>query len=131
MSDGLGRDDDFEYGRPRYQEAPGPVAGRPRRLEHGPNGERGDEVAKTAPSAVVAIVVAALGWLLPVLGGVIAIRRGNAALRVIEAAGGELDGVPLAVWARRLGWFYVVAWSVFLFYVLGGDLFGLSKAFLP
>jgi hypothetical protein len=59
---------------------------------------------------------AAIGWMLPIFGGLIAIRRARAAFREIEAAGGELDGIPLAVWARRLGWAYVVIWSVVLFY---------------
>lgn len=74
-------------------------------------------VAKTAPSAVAAMAFAAIGWMLPVFGGVIAIRRAKAALREIAAADGELDGLPLAVWARRLGWVYVVVWSAVLFYL--------------
>jgi hypothetical protein len=60
---------------------------------------------------------AAIGWALPLVGGLIAIRRAKAALRDIAAAGGDLDGVPLAVWARRLGWCYVVVWSGVLLYL--------------
>jgi hypothetical protein len=117
---------DHELGRPRYQAAPGeraggggPVSGRPG--GSGPqsagSGSGSGAVAKTAPSAVAAMAFAAVGWALPVLGGLIAIRRAKAALREIAAADGELDGVPLAVWARRLGWSYVVVWSVVLFYL--------------
>jgi hypothetical protein len=101
----MGSDGDFEYGRPRYQPAPGPGAGEPRRLGDGPGGpgRAGEEVGRTAPGAVA----------------------------VIEAAGGALDGASLAVWAKRLGWSSVVIWSAYLFIALGGYLFGLSKAFLP
>jgi hypothetical protein len=74
-------------------------------------------VNKTAPSAVAAMAFAAIGWALPVFGGLIAIRRAKAALREIAAADGELDGLPLAIWARRLGWCYVVVWSVVLLYL--------------
>ena len=127
---------DYELGRPRYQAAPGEQAaggrigppgagagvggGTGRGVPPGPLGgaQAGQQaVAKTAPSAVAAMAFAAIGWMLPIFGGVIAIRRAKAALREIEAAGGELDGVPLAVWARRLGWVYVVVWSVALFYL--------------
>jgi len=66
------------------------------------------------------MLVAAIGWIVPILGGVAAIRRGNAAVRAIESAGGALDGLGLALWARRLGWGYVVVWSGLLFYWLGG-----------
>lgn len=114
-----------ELGRPRYQ-APGeqgaggrigpPGTGTPPGAQGGgPGGPQ--VVAKTAPSAVAAMAFAAIGWMLPIFGGVIAIRRARAALREIEAADGELDGVPLAVWARRLGWVYVVVWSAVLFYL--------------
>ena len=127
----MGSDGDFEYGRPRYQQAPGPAAGQPRRLGDGSDpGPAGPAVGRTAPGAVFALMVAAVGWLVPILGGVIAIRRGTAALNVIEAAGGALDGAPLAVWARRLGWFYVVAWSLLLFWWFGGVLFQLAYSFL-
>jgi hypothetical protein len=133
---------DYELGRPRYQGAPGeqaaggrigpPGAGtgagagasadRGAGVRPGPLGgaqaQAGQQtVAKTAPSAVAAMAFAAIGWMLPVFGGVIAIRRAKAALREIEAADGELDGLPLAVWARRLGWVYVVVWSAVLFYL--------------
>ncbi len=100
---------DYELGRPRYQ------AG-----ERGGGQEQAGSpppVRKTAPSAIAAMAFAAVGWLLPVFGGVVAIRRARTAMREIEAADGALDGVPLAVWARRLGWIYVVVWSVVLFYL--------------
>jgi hypothetical protein len=74
---------------------------------------------------------AAIGWMLPVFGGVIAIRRAKAALRQIEAADGELDGVPLAVWARRLGWVYVVVWSVVLFYLALQLYVGITNMIVP
>jgi len=128
---------DHELGRPRYQPGAGerPIPGLPGRpggagglgpgsgRGGGASGGRGGPKAapgavnKTAPSAVAAMAFAAVGWVLPVFGGVIAIRRAKAALREIAAADGELDGVPLAVWARRLGWCYVVVWSVVLFYL--------------
>lgn len=119
---------DYELGRPRYQAGSGeqaaggkagpagPGPGAPHRPLGGAQGG-GPTVVKTAPSAVAAMAFAAIGWLLPVFGGLIAIRRARAALREIEASDGELDGVPLAVWARRLGWIYVVVWSVVLFYL--------------
>lgn len=130
---------DYELGRPRYQAAPGEQGAGGRIGPPGtgtgagtgvPPGQRGGQggalggaqagqqvVAKTAPSAVAAMAFAAIGWMLPIFGGVIAIRRAKAAMREIEAADGELDGVPLAVWARRLGWVYVVLWSVVVFYL--------------
>jgi hypothetical protein len=113
---------DPELGRPRYQAGAGgrPTPGQaaPGGAGSGPNAAPGaGAVNKTAPSAVAAMAFAAVGWVLPVFGGVIAIRRAKAALREIAAADGELDGVPLAVWARRLGWLYVVVWSVVLFYL--------------
>lgn len=126
---------DYELGRPRYQAAPGEQGAGGRIGPPGagtgagagmPPGQRGGQagaqagqqaVAKTAPSAVAAMAFAAIGWMLPVFGGLIAIRRAKAAMREIEAADGELDGVPLAVWARRLGWLYVVIWSAVLFYL--------------
>jgi hypothetical protein len=74
-------------------------------------------VRKTAPAAVVAMAFAAVGWLLPVFGGLMAIRRARFAVHQIEAAGGELDGMPLAVWARRLGWLYVIGWTLGLLYL--------------
>lgn len=108
-----------ELGRPRYQPpaaggpaAPGGRGPAPFPAEQGPQA--------TANAAVGAIVIASVGWVLPVLGGVAAIRRGNAALRAIEASGGALDGLGLALWARRLGWAYVVVWSALLFLWLGG-----------
>lgn len=128
MSDGFGSDGEFEYGRPRYQDPSASAAGLPRRTGNGTGG--GDEVNRTAPGAIVALVLASVAWLLPVLGGIIVIRRATAALNVVEAAGGELDGAPLAVWARRLGWFYVLAWSLLLFYWFGGQLFQLVYRFL-
>jgi hypothetical protein len=108
-----------ELGRPRYQSpgATGPVAPGARGL--GPSSD-GEGPQATANAAVGAIIVAAIGWILPILGGVAAIRRGNAALRAIEASGGALDGLGLALWARRLGWAYVVVWSGLLFLWLGG-----------
>lgn len=110
-----------ELGRPRYQPpaAGGPVApGAPGARGLAPSAAGGPEA--TSNAAVGAIVIASLGWLLPILGGVAAIRRGNAALRAIDASGGALDGLGLALWARRLGWTYVVVWSGLLFYWLGG-----------
>jgi hypothetical protein len=108
-----------ELGRPRYQSQTGggPVAPGARALDSAA-GAGGPEA--TANAAVGAIIVASIGWILPVLGGVAAIRRGNAALRAIAASGGALDGLGLALWARRLGWAYVVVWSVLLFVWLGG-----------
>lgn len=109
-----------ELGRPRYQsQAPGgPVApGSPGSV--GSGGGSGPEA--TANAAVGAIIIASIGWILPILGGVAAIRRGNAALRTIAASGGALDGLGLALWARRLGWTYVVVWSALLFLWLGGQ----------
>lgn len=124
---------DYELGRPRYQAGPGeqgaggrvgpPGAGAP------PPGQ--ETVNKTAPAAVAAMAFAAIGWMLPVFGGVIAIRRAKAALRQIEAADGELDGVPLAVWARRLGWVYVVVWSVVLFYLALQLYVGITNMIVP
>jgi hypothetical protein len=118
---------DHELGRPRYEAAPGgrQAAGRPTHP-----GADGGAVPKTARTAVGALAFAAVGWMLPVIGGVIAIRRGNAALREIAAAGGELEGVPLAVWARRLGWCWVIVWSVLIFYYAGGPLIQLIYSFL-
>jgi hypothetical protein len=87
-------------------------------------------VPKTAPSAVAALAFAAIGWLLPICGGLIAIRRARAALREIAAADGELDGLPLAVWARRLGWCYVVVWSVVLFYLALQLYVGITNAII-
>lgn len=122
---------DYELGRPRYQAGSGEQAagGRigPPGTPPGPQGGQGGQggmqagqqvVAKTAPAAVAAMAFAAIGWMLPVFGGIIAIRRARAAVREIEAADGELDGMPLAVWARRLGWIYLVVWSVVLFYLV-------------
>lgn len=90
-----------------------------------------ETVNKTAPAAVAAMAFAAIGWMLPVFGGVIAIRRAKAALRQIEAADGELDGVPLAVWARRLGWVYVVVWSAVLFYLALQLYVGITNMIVP
>ena len=75
---------------------------------------------RTANAAVAAIVIASIGWIVPILGGVAAIRRGSAAVRAIESSGGALDGLGLALWARRLGWIYVVVWSGLLFLWFGG-----------
>jgi hypothetical protein len=128
----MGNEGDYEVGRPRYQGSgapreqgaggrgaqPGVIpggAGIPGRGGAAPSSDT--VVRKTAPAAVVAMAFAAVGWLLPVFGGVMAIRRARVALHQIEASGGELDGVPLAVWARRLGWVYVVGWSVALLYI--------------
>lgn len=121
---------DYELGRPRYQAGPGEQAAGGRVGAPGTGAGAGSRpgalggpqagqqvVAKTAPSAVAAMAFAAIGWMLPIFGGVIAIRRAKAALREIAAAEGELDGLPLAVWARRLGWVYVVVWSAVLFYL--------------
>jgi hypothetical protein len=122
----MSNEGDYEVGRPRYQSSGGPgEQARPGGFPgaagvRGPGaGEAasGAAVRKTAPAAVTAIAFAAVGWLLPVFGGLMAIRRARVALHQIEAAGGELDGVPLAVWARRLGWVYVVGWSVALIYI--------------
>ena len=117
---------DDELGRPRSQSPVGErVAGGrggqpgfpPGRGAQGAAGSADAAVRKTAPAAVMAMAFAAVGWMLPVFGGLIAIRRARVALHQIEASGGELDGVPLAVWARRLGWVYVVGWSVALLYI--------------
>jgi Trk-type K+ transport system membrane component len=106
-----------ELGRPRYRPpaGSGPLLPGQRPAPSGPEGPQ-----RTSNAAVTAIVIASIGWILPILGGVAAIRRGNAALRSIEASGGALDGLGLALWARRLGWFYVVAWSALLFMWFGG-----------
>jgi hypothetical protein len=107
-----------ELGRPRYR----PQAGEPplvpgqRGSVPGPGGPE-----RTSNAAVGAIVVASIGWVVPILGGVAAIRRANAALRSIQAAGGALDGLGLALWARRLGWAYVLVWSGLLFFWFGGQ----------
>lgn len=138
---------DYELGRPRYQAGPGeqgaggrvgpPGAGAPPPGQRGGPGRQGgaqagqETVNKTAPAAVAAMAFAAIGWMLPVFGGVIAIRRAKAALRQIEAADGELDGVPLAVWARRLGWVYVVVWSVVLFYLALQLYVGITNMIVP
>ncbi|HTJ66317.1 MAG TPA: hypothetical protein VL551_02195 [Actinospica sp.] len=108
-----------ELGRPKYrsQTGGGPLLPSQRQPSGGA-GQGGPE--RTANLAVVAIVIASVGWILPILGGVAAIRRGNAAVRAIESSGGALDGLGLALWARRLGWVYVVAWSVLLFLWFGG-----------
>lgn len=119
---------DHELGRPRYQSAPGERAvGRPPSAGPGPGGQA---VSRTARTAVGALAFAAVGWMLPIFGGVIAIRRGNAALREIAASGGELEGVPLAVWARRLGWCWVIVWSALVFYYAGGPAIQLVYSFL-
>src|SRR5436305_14970670 len=97
---------DYELGRPRYQGAPGEQAaggrigppgagtgagtGAGAGVRPGPLGgaqaQAGQQtVAKTAPSAVAAMAFAAIGWMLPIFGGVIAIRRAKAALREIAA----------------------------------------------
>jgi len=116
---------DQELGRPRYQAGPGERAvGRPS------PGAGGQVVPKTARTAVGALAFAAVGWMLPLFGGVIAIRRGNAALREIAASGGELEGVPLAVWARRLGWCWVIVWSGLAFYYAGGPVIQLVYSVL-
>jgi hypothetical protein len=108
-----------ELGRPRYQSrTPGGPVAPGARGPLAPSGGEGPE--GTANAAVGAIIVASIGWILPILGGVAAIRRGNAALRAIAASGGALDGLGLALWARRLGWTYVVVWSGLLFLWLGG-----------
>lgn len=110
---------DYELGRPRYQApaAAGEQAGVPGVPGASGGAPSAAAVRKTAPAAVTAMAFAAVGWLLPVVGGLIAIRRARAALHQIEAAGGDLDGIPLAVWARRLGWAYVIGWSVALLYI--------------
>lgn len=110
---------DYELGRPRYQPpaAPGDQAGGPGVPGQGNAPSSNPAVRKTAPAAVAAMAFAAVGWLLPVFGGLIAIRRARVALHQIEAAGGELDGLPLAVWARRLGWVYLIGWSAALLYL--------------
>lgn len=106
-----------ELGRPSYRPQTGdaPLVPGQRRAPGRPEGPE-----RTSKAAVAALVIAAFAWVLPILGGVAAIRRANAALRSIEAAGGALDGLGLALWARRLGWFYVLAWSVLLFLWFGG-----------
>jgi hypothetical protein len=142
----MGSDGDFEYGRPRYQPAPAPDSGRPRQLGDGPagSGPQGEPEPVLAPSAVVALVIAVIslllpllsgiselrrgafaliGFLLPLFGGLYAVRRGTAALRTIQAGGGAFTGTPAAVWARRLGWLNVLVSAVLLFYRFGGPLF--------
>ena len=106
-----------ELGRPRYRPPAGGGPVLPGQRQASP-GDAGPE--RTSNAAVVAIVIASIGWILPILGGVAAIRRGNAALRAIQAAGGALDGLGLALWARRLGWLYVVVWGALLFLWFGG-----------
>ena len=106
-----------ELGRPSYR----PQGGEPPLLP----GQRGSSAGpegpeRTSNAAVGAIMIAAIGWAVPILGGVAAIRRGGAAVRSIQAAGGALDGLGLALWARRLGWVYVVVWSALLFLWFGG-----------
>lgn len=129
----MSNEGDYEVGRPRYQGSgapgeqgaggrgtqPGAIPGVTGIPGRGPvaGPSSGPVVRKTAPAAVVAMAFAAVGWLLPVFGGLMAIRRARVALHQIEASGGELDGVPLAVWARRLGWVYVIGWSVALLYI--------------
>jgi hypothetical protein len=107
-----------ELGRPRYrpQSGAGPLLPGQRQASGG--GGQGPE--RHSNAAVTAIMIASVGWIVPILGGVAAIRRGSAAVRAIEASGGALDGLGLALWARRLGWIYVVAWTAVLFLVLGG-----------
>jgi hypothetical protein len=107
-----------ELGRPRYRPQTGPSPLLPGRRQPAGGGQGGPE--RTANAAVAAIVIASIGWILPIVGGVAAIRRGNAAVRAIEASGGALDGLGLALWARRLGWIYVAVWSALLFLYLGG-----------
>jgi hypothetical protein len=106
-----------ELGRPRYrpQSGAGPLVPGQRQAQGGGQGPE-----RTSNAAVTAILIASVGWILPVLGGVAAIRRGSAAVRSIEASGGALDGLGLALWARRLGWIYVVAWTGLLFLWFGG-----------
>jgi len=108
-----------EIGRPRYRPQAGAGPLLPGQRQGAPGGDGGGP-ERTSNAAVVAIVIASIGWILPILGGVAAIRRGNAAVRSIQAAGGALDGLGLALWARRLGWTYVVAWSALLFLWFGG-----------
>ncbi|MBR7825388.1 hypothetical protein KDK95_03640 [Actinospica sp. MGRD01-02] len=107
-----------ELGRPRYRPQAGSGPLLPGQRQPSGGGQGGPE--RTANVAIVAILIASIGWILPILGGVAAIRRGNAAVRAIEGSGGALDGLGLALWARRLGWIYVVAWSAVLFAYLGG-----------
>jgi hypothetical protein len=125
---GVNSEHDREVGRPRYQAGPGgqPGAGG----SPLPSARGGQVVPKTARTAVGALAFAAVGWMLPVFGGVIAIRRGNAALREIAASGGELEGVPLAVWARRLGWCWVIVWCGIIFFYAGGPLIQLIYSFV-
>jgi hypothetical protein len=106
-----------ELGRPRYRP---PAAGGP--LLPGQRQVHGDDNGPehTSNAAVVAIVIASIGWIVPIIGGVAAIRRGNAAVRSVQASGGALDGLGLALWARRLGWAYVAGWSFLLFLWFGG-----------
>jgi hypothetical protein len=106
-----------ELGRPSYRPRPGDAPLLPGQRVP-PGSPQGPE--RHANAAVTAIVIASIGWIVPIFGGVAAIRRGNAALRAIEASGGALDGFGLALWARRLGWFYVVVWSGLLFLWFGG-----------
>lgn len=141
----MGSDGDFEYGRPRYPQAPVPDSDRPRQLGGAaPRDGSGDGAPVLAPSAVFALVVAVItlllpflggigdlrrgafalvGFLLPLLGGLYAVRRGTKAVRVVQSAGGALTGLAVAVWARRLGWFNVLVSAVLLFYRFGGPLF--------
>jgi len=107
-----------ELGRPSYRPQAGGAPIVPGQRQPAGDDAKGPE--RTSNAAVGAIIVASIGWILPILGGVAAIRRGNAAVRSIEASGGALDGLGLALWARRLGWVYVAVWSVLLFIWLGG-----------
>lgn len=106
-----------ELGRPSYRPQSGdaPLVPGQRQPSGAPQGPE-----RTSNAAVTALVIASVGWILPIFGGIAAIRRGNAALRSIEGAGGALDGLGLALWARRLGWLYVIVWSVLLFLWFGG-----------
>jgi hypothetical protein len=104
-------DGEDELGRPRYSQAPEPW-----RDPAVPGG--GGPSARTAQEAYDAITFASFAWIIPLFGGIMAIRRGNRALRAIANSGGALGGISQAVWARRLGWLYIALW-VFVLYRIG------------
>lgn len=88
--------------------------------------------ATTNTSAVVSLVAGILAWtVLPVLGTIVAIFAGHAAIRQIRASGGLEQGEGLALAGLILGWVQVgllvlaiVGWVLFM--VLAGLVGGLT-----
>jgi hypothetical protein len=107
--DSDGEDED-EIGRPRYRQAPEPY--------RDPAVSSGGGSPRAAREAYDAITFASYAWAIPLFGGIRTIRRANVALRVIADSQGGLGGVAMAIWARRLGWLYIVGW-VYLIYHFG------------